>query len=246
MPSHSVFSNELFWTCLKWLIITATWGVLAFGIYRKDRTWRQMLDKPLQESDVSALLKMFYKRNLQLWILVTLITIVVAAGDIRRDMASQQPATVAAITIPQTPVATITPTENTSPQASLPLPAASPLPYMDITEFNEKDSKEQAYIDVLKGRYEAWLVTYFYLHKCGKADAQDLNLIQDALQKELTTVHADNSVSANVMMAATGSYNEMYSGIPCDNAHLTSSKTTYDANMQQLKTQTPPSNPTKP
>ena len=119
--------------------------------------------------------------------------------------------------------------------SATPVVQASKLPFSDIIEFNESNSKQQAYIDMLKQRYETWLVTYYYLQKCNKVEASDLDLIKDAMKKDLENAKADASVMNNILIAATGSFKEMYNDIPCDVANITSTKANYDSTMIQIK-----------
>ncbi|MEI7669775.1 MAG: hypothetical protein WCJ33_06815, partial [Pseudomonadota bacterium] len=108
------------------------------------------------------------------------------------------------------------------------------IPFSEIPEFNEQNSKEQAYIDLIKQRYETWLVTYYYLQKCNKVTNQDLEIINNSLKKELETSKAESSVINNIIIAANGSYKELYSEIPCDEQHISVSKTSYDYYMKQV------------
>jgi len=116
------------------------------------------------------------------------------------------------------------------------LPAYNGVPFSNVTEFNEQNGKEQAYIDMLKQRYETWIITYYYLQKCGKTEKNDYEFIMASLKKELETAKAENGVLNNILVAANGSYKELYSEIACDDQHITTSKTSYDTYMQQAKT----------
>jgi hypothetical protein len=111
----------------------------------------------------------------------------------------------------------------------------SKVPFSDIIEFNETNSKQQAYIDLLKQRYESWLVTYYYLQKCGKVQISDFELIKESLKKDLEAIKADINIINNINISANGSYKEMYSDIPCDEARISGTKANYDSSMKQLK-----------
>jgi len=233
---QAIFTAATFWTSLKWCVVALLWGGLTWDVFRKHRSVRQMLHNTAHPAPFGALMRVLYQRTIQLWIMVTLLMLSDGANDIRyqklQELANERPA--AEDTVAASPVR-IT---GSSVQAGIPSAASgtsSSLPFMDITEFNEKDSKEQAWIDALKERYEAWLVTFYYLQKCGQADAQDFTLIRNDMQKALDNAHADTRVGSNVLLAASGSYNEMYRDIACDSQHLATSKTTYDVNMQQLR-----------
>jgi len=238
MPAFDTPAPEFYWTCLQWLVIAIVWGVLAWGTYREDRRIKGLQGSPIPPSEMAALLQMLHQRHVQIGILVTLLLVAEAAGDLRHGAESLSPAAPPmATTAPQ---ATIIPDSKTSaPELShsgivATLPPSLGLPFSDITEFNEQNSKQQAYLDWLKQRYEAWLVTYYYLKKCGQTGPQDLSLIQESLQKELADAHADAMMRDNILLAATGSYKEMYGDIPCDSGRIAETRSAYDAAMQKL------------
>lgn len=225
-------------TYVQWLIIGCMWITLALGTWREDRKIRLLHKTPLNSSEIIALLQVLHQRHIQIGIVVTLLLAVVAVNDLRHGTeptASTAPV-IASVPAPAVSAnATSSPTIKSPPSPSPPALVSTQLPFTDITEFNEQNSKEQAYLDLLKQRYEAWFVTYFYLSKCNLVGAQDMNLIQQSLQSELDKVHAAPKIRDNIMLAATGSFKEMYGDIPCDNSHILLTKSAYDANMQQLR-----------
>jgi hypothetical protein len=169
---------------------------------------------------------------MQIWLQVSLLLVVMAVNDMHHDIGLLPPGFFSPPIAVEAPLVKEAPTEDIYDKA-LKKDAASSLPFSNITAFNEQNSKQEAYIDWLKERYEAWFVTYYYLQKCKKTGNSDYDIIRHSLEKELATAHASKSVEDNILLAATGSYKEMYSEIPCDNAHLGATKSLYDANMQQ-------------
>jgi hypothetical protein len=163
----------------------------------------------------------------------------VAANDIHHDAAQlppdffSPPVAATVESLPTTPQAKQAPEDKYDKILSKNTPGS--LPFSDITAFNEQNGKQEAYIDWLKERYESWFVTYFYLEKCRAAGKNDYELIHHSLEKDLQNAHADASVEGNILLAATGSYKEMYIDIPCDSSHLASTKSSYDANLQQIR-----------
>ncbi len=228
---HAILSTELFWTAFVWLFALILLGIIMFGMWREHDHFRRLLGDAHQ--DKHHLLAILYRRQLQLWMAVALLVTVLGANDLRHAYLQIPPeifSTTASI-----PVSLPVVPKESRKQAAI-AGISSPLPFSDIPEFNEIDSKEQVYIDLLKQRYEAWLVTYYYLQKCGKTSAGDFELIRSGLAKELTRVHADDTIKDNILTAASGSYKEMYYDIPCDKVYLAASKSSYDVNMQQLRT----------
>jgi len=228
IPS-SLFSTAIFWTSLKWLMILAVFVFFSWQSWRDDRKGKLLLGGTIDRHSFLALISALHRRNMQIWLLVSLLLVVVATDDIRYD----------ANLLPQgffSPPAVVTENKQipSSKPAEVPHKSATELPFPNITEFNEINSKNEAYIDGLKERYESWMVTYYYLQQCKKTGADDYNLIEGQLKKELENAHAAPDVEANIMLAATGSYKEMYSGLPCDDAHIAQTKSMYDVNMQQI------------
>jgi hypothetical protein len=231
------FSTELFWAGLTWLMILVVWGVFAHGIWREDRMIRQTLREGMNEKDAVNIMYTLHRRDMQIWLQLSLLLFAVAANDIRHDVSllpehfftPEPPAAAAA-----PPVVKAADSAEAGYDSAIKKTAVN-LPFSNITEFNEQNGKREAYIDWLKEHYESWLVTYYYLEKCKKTDASDYDLIHRTLEKDLTSAHAAKEVEGNILLAASGSYKEMYSSIPCDADHLTSTKSMYDANMQQIR-----------
>ncbi len=239
MMSLFSLSADLLFLAAKWLIIITIWLFWLWGALREDKQLKKCLHDPSHSANTGFILKAFYRRSNQLGILITLLLLTEAANDMHHTVSSIQISNVP----PSSIIAAVASTAAKTPEK----PAISAgLPFSDITEFNEKDSKEQAYIDWLKERYEAWFVTYYYLHKCAQNNAQDFDVIRIALEQELFKAHAQSNVENNILLASQGSYNEMYSEIPCDSRHINSTKATYDANMQQLTASTRLLQPSQP
>jgi hypothetical protein len=240
--STAFFSTDLFWSCLKWLMIFIIWAIFALGTWREDRKIRKQLREPLKEVDAQQLMQTLHRRDMQIWMQVSLLLVIVAANDIRHDAAQLPPdyfappaSAPAALPVSEPPKPVqARPTADETYDKVIKNNTSPGMPFSDITAFNEQNGKQEAYIDWLKERYESWLVTYYYLEKCRAVGPGDYDSIHHAMETDLATAHADSSVGGNILLAATGSYKEMYINIPCDKAHLTVTKSSYDANMQQM------------
>jgi hypothetical protein len=239
---NSFFSGSLLWVFLKWVILLALWLVFAFGIYRQHTLFKRIAKKQSVQEEIIILFKMLHERQLQLWILVTLLMVVIVVNELHPEGAAFPP--VLAVASEPLQVAAAAPAKKAPDPFEIALAknkANSALPFSEITEFNEKNSSEEAYIDLLKRRYETWLVTYYYLQKCGKAEPSDLIAIRASLRRELDAAHGAVTDEDNILLAANGSYTEMYRDIPCDAPHIGPTKASYDTNMQQLHAKGAPS-----
>lgn len=244
IPS-AFYSTDLFWSGLQWLMILAIWCGFALSNWREDRKLRPLLYDAAKQSETFVLLRSLHRRDVRIWLQLSLLVIIAAANDLRHD-ANLLPADFFAapqVAAPTPPPAPVKETVDENYDKLLQKNAsATALPFSNITAFNEQNGKREAYIDWLKQHYESWLVTYYFLDKCKATLADDYKLIHESLQKELAGAHADGAVETNILTAASGSYKEMYSGVSCDGANLAATKSSYDANMQQLRA----ANPAKP
>jgi hypothetical protein len=182
-----------------------------------------------------------HRRDMQIWLQLSLLLIVVAANDLHYNTTppaqDTAPFPAIATALPAAPVQEVIADKY---DIVLRKNAALGLPFSDITEFSEQNSKQEAYIDWLKEHYESWLITYYYLAKCKKSVPEDYTLIVRSLEKELDAAHAAKTVENNILQAAAGSYREMYTDIPCDGTHIATTKPAYDANLQQMRAATSP------
>ncbi|MEZ5691485.1 MAG: hypothetical protein R3D71_07465 [Rickettsiales bacterium] len=82
------------------------------------------------------------------------------------------------------------------------------------SELSEND-KIKTSIDKVKIYYEELLVTHFFLKKCGKTNDDNYNLIFRALQKDLQSLNTSFDIQNDILTAAVGSYQELYSENEC-------------------------------
>lgn len=132
----------------------------------------------------------------------TLQTKVNADKKIEGQALAQQTPTA---TTPEAPSAQNTPANTTATTKST------------ITDlFGTDDADSNSAIDRLKNRYENTLVTYLFLTKCEKTTMEDYNLIMAELQKEMLGLNAPQRLQNDILTAAKGSYDEMYSKNSCE------------------------------
>ncbi len=68
----------------------------------------------------------------------------------------------------------------------------------------------------IKQEYEKAFVNYFYLNRCGKANAYDASLIINMLSMELASNRANSQMIEVVINTAMATYIELYSTLPCN------------------------------
>lgn len=91
-------------------------------------------------------------------------------------------------------------------------------PLQEIYDPEETSPGKQSAMDQIKKRFEEILVTYFFLKKCNLANTYDYHIIISALSQEMASVNAPGRLQYDVVVAAKGSFKEIYSKSACDDA----------------------------
>lgn len=104
----------------------------------------------------------------------------------------------------------------------------------DIFGVKKNSSNSKNTIDSIKTRYEELLVTYFLMEKCQKTSDSDYKLIISALQKEITALQAPARLQDDTLVAAKGSYEELYSQNDCLKSDLQATEAQYNAYISSL------------
>jgi hypothetical protein len=99
-------------------------------------------------------------------------------------------------------------------------------------ETGSSDSKNT--IDDIKSRYEELIVTYLIMEKCNIAKASDYQLIMAALQKEIIAAQAPVRLQYDILTAAKGSYEGLYSANDCQKPDFNAASLQYRAYIEKL------------
>lgn len=126
------------------------------------------------------------------------------------------------------PIAAITPPARPE---TVPAPAQQP----EAHAIAPSQEGAQDTLDRIKERYEETLVNYFFLRQCNKAGDEEYRIIMGALQAQLQQRMAPASMVQNILLAAQGSYNEIYSRLPCDHKDVVSQEAQFRRYLEKLK-----------
>lgn len=115
----------------------------------------------------------------------------------------------------QSPPLTSDPTENAAQQeTSLSSPALNNIAHTYTPASGLEENTEQ--INQLKANFESLFVTYQYLAKCGLAEEADYHLLNSALVHQMSSLNAPGRIQYDILTAAQGTYDEIYSRSTCD------------------------------
>lgn len=89
-------------------------------------------------------------------------------------------------------------------------------------------------MDNIKIRYEEIFITYFFLQKCEKATNSDYQLILAALQNEIAASPSPERLQNDILIAAKGSYEELYSHNDCLQADVEAMAGQYNIYLNSL------------
>lgn len=96
------------------------------------------------------------------------------------------------------------------------------------------DSGQQAQLDSMKQNYEELFISYYFLSKCGHARDEQYYAINAALTQEVSSMQADPQLQNDIISAAEGSYNEIYSKLSCSSQDLESMANQFEAYTDSL------------
>jgi hypothetical protein len=218
MPLHNIF---------LWIAIPA---VIFAWLFLQIRQNQNILKRwpDLNAEQVRWFTRFAWQRTAQLMAALIMVALVIYYYD-WRETSTVTPTTpeLASIATP--------PKENYYPpivKDPPPIPHTSPV--QDIYNPEEKVTDRQSQIDSLKKRYEELLVTYFFLEKCEKTTPADYPVIIGALSNEAQSINAPERFQDDILIAAQGSYKEMYSKNTCDAKNIAALYGPYSDYVDQL------------
>lgn len=227
------------------IVVTIVWGLFSLKIHKES----EIRQDDRSEETIPSYMRMherlesLQRQVIYLWWGITLLlAVMVVMGAPKLMPLPADQAKIVMVPEEDKPVQKLVPVKTAQPEKTVAhapatnAPPASALPYSDITEFDETDSKQQAALDYLKQRYENWFIAYYYLEKCKVAPKSDFDLIQGSMKRELEAAHTNvGATEENIMIAANGSYNELYSTSPCDEERLKATKASYETFIAPLR-----------
>ena len=101
----------------------------------------------------------------------------------------------------------------------------------------------EAYLDLLKSRYEDAFLSFFYLRQCKVSKDEDYQQLYINFKRQLSAAGADESMVENTVSAALGSFETIYSGAPCDAKYLNPIQERFRQMLAALGTSISSSNP---
>jgi hypothetical protein len=171
-------------------MMVAVLGGLLYYFRRQNRLWLPQLDTPSPEV-LHHLHTLVRSRGWMICYLWGLLTLSLILHDIQRTIRPAE-----APLVPPTPTIHALPNTPSAPAA--------------VSEV-----QREIEIDKIKTYFEDAYVSYYYLHKCGVARESDNARLYHALLRSLSTYQASD-VAPQIMNAARGSFEVMYSRIRCD------------------------------
>lgn len=221
---------------IKWSILLFAFIVMLILIHTENQRTRNVVS---QLSNGNALFSMARKRGWYAILLFAIYILTVVTYDlvIFRQQ-SQRLVLSAGSSAPVVSANTQESSKSHSNISTTDLPA-SPIPptlslFESVTTFSEKNADVESFMDILKKRYEQLLVTYFILEKCKLEKIDSFHLIQEIILRDIEKVRAAEDNLTKIIDAARGTYDEMYSTMACDGAEISTMKSSFEANMQQI------------
>jgi hypothetical protein len=224
----------------KWLFCVS--GVVAVAWLQHEEDFRlRALSRVAPDGRLPPYMALAAGRAAQVLGLLIALVVLIVLRDIQiiREAAAPppEPAAAPAVYAPA-PAAAVQPAPQVQAPAQ-PARPANPMPFQNITVFSEKNAATQAYLDLIKQRYEELMVTYYYLLRCQAADVNDSVILRSAMNEDLRKAGASAQTGNNIIQAAQGTYAELYARSACRDSDISNIKQSFEKSMAQLKQQHP-------
>lgn len=189
------------------MMISVLAGLLYY-FYHQNHYWMTQLDSPDPEV-LRHLHELARGRGWMLCYLWGMLTLVIIIYDLRYPTRAQEAE-------PDIPVTTIGSRPPVTPPAA------------EVSEIT-RDIE----IDKIKTYFEDAYVSYYYLHKCRVARPEDNVILYRALLRALETYQATGD-APQIMNAAKGSFEVIYSQTGCEAEKLDPIRTRFDVFIESL------------
>ena len=199
---------------LKWTVLLLVFMGFAIWLSVENRALKTILNHKEKHPVTTGLA---YQSRMRSWMFLLtffLFCVTVAVYDIRIEKLSggKQADIDTNIPIFAQPMQEIP--ESVSPTPPVPLTVTESI-FAPGGAGAPEEREHSAKLDELKARYEELLVTFLYLHQCKEVTESDYEIIMQRLDAEMRALEASPSLRENILVAAKGSYNEIYSGSAC-------------------------------
>ncbi len=209
---------------LKWVILLAPLFILLTWHHYQHLFLRGFVHKPSPHAYKEAMKALEWRSGQVAAVWIVALALVVYS-DIRYYRMLEEMETL--LTPPQAD-------SETAPLEPLDFSAAPPAAAEQGAPNIEEKQREEA-LDALKFRYEDAFVSYLYLQRCQKADTGDLTTINTALAKSLQALQADPNIQYTIYSAAQGSFEGIYTDIPCEAGNINPVLQQFNAFMQSIR-----------
>lgn len=217
---------------LKWMVLLLIFAGLWVWLAVENRSGRALLEENKFHPALKTLLHQSRLRSHLFLVLYFMFCITVGAYDIRFEKLSGK---VEATTSQETPLFAqpmLEIPESESPAPPIPITVTESI-FSPASAQASAEMEHTSKLDELKVKYEDLIVTYLYLAGCKQATEQEFNTIIYSLDAEMMGLEAAPSLRDNIITAAKGSYQEIYSGSGCDEATLAPTRAGFQAFLAQ-------------
>jgi hypothetical protein len=118
--------------------------------------------------------------------------------------------------------------QSTQIDSSTPTPASVTVTPASTTDtiasvFSAEDANHTdfAKINKLKADFESLFVTYQFLYQCGSVEAVDYHILNSILAHKISSLNAAGRIQYDILTAAKGTYEEIYSRSSCEDPSIT-------------------------
>jgi hypothetical protein len=215
---------------MMWLLMAAAFFIIVALFIIENKQLKKELSKTIDADSLRQIINFSWSRTIQFFCVVALLFFIICFYDYKVKSLHFQIESM----VQMQKIDSIAPPEVKIVQLQAEEPAAVNLiPYIpegsiqDVFTGSDDSDAIASKSNLIKSRYEELLVNYLLMDKCKKTEINDYDIITSALDKDIAEANAPQHLAADILDAAKGSFDELYSDIYCGDPFIENSSEQY-------------------
>lgn len=210
---------------IRWALVALACGAVVFWHRRQNRSFRSYILKHNLRNAVSdRLSQLSYNRSIEVMALCFLLLGGMVYHDIRINGLEQ------AVHATGTRLAEAEQNLHVHENRR----RAQVNPMEEAQRIAGMTEAQQLELDILKPRYENLFINHHVLRRCNRSSPEDYQIINSALAYELNRLNAPAKTRQNILLAAKGSYQELYANLSCTSPDIIPMQAQMQAYLQSI------------
>lgn len=196
---------------IRWGIIIALTVMVAFWHQHQNKAFHEYINNKNRRTSISdRLSQLAYNRSFEVITLCFLLILCVVFYDTRINSAENRILAARANVVAMEEEIAVYEEQM----------ALKDQQVQEAIRLSGMDEAQQVELDTIKQEFEGLFINYYMLKKCNLGSRQDFHIMNSALMYRLNTLNAPSGIRQNILNAANGSFDELYTEQVCEGEEL--------------------------